>query len=138
LRTHKCLFTAASCLTPVCLHCRYGIYKVQAVGQTDLDNDITVRELHLTDSVTSTSRRIMHYHYHAWPDHGVPESTGPLRRLSHLLRRTKLEGIPVVHCSAGIFSPPANVLTVTLPRLRGSLVGRLVLPLMRAGLPGHP
>jgi len=80
----------------------YGIYRVQAASQTELDNDITVRELHLSDGVSGESRRIMHYHYHAWPDHGVPESTEPLRRLSQLLRRTKMEGSPVVHCSAGI------------------------------------
>lgn len=76
---------------------------MQAASQTELDNDITVRELHLSDGVSGESRRIMHYHYHAWPDHGVPESTEPLRRLSQLLRRTKMEGSPVVHCSAGTY-----------------------------------
>ena len=84
--------------------CRYGIYRVRSVAQTELDNDITMRELHLTDSVTGETRRVMHYLYHAWPDHGVPESTEPLRRLSQLLRRTRMEGSPVVHCSAGAVS----------------------------------
>jgi len=101
------------------------MYKVQAVGQTELDNDITVRELLLTDSVTGTRRRIMHYHYHAWPDHGVPESTEPLRRLSQLLRRTKMEGSPVVHCSAGTLPHPCGCLicvcTMTSFRLARSI-----------------
>lgn len=43
----------------------------------------------------------MHYHYHTWPDHGVPDYTDPIRVLSRLLRSTKIEGPPIVHCSAG-------------------------------------
>ena len=69
--------------------------------QTELDNDITARELLLTHDATGDVHKILHYHYHAWPDHGVPSTTEPLRRLSQLLRTTRTEGVPIVHCSAG-------------------------------------
>ncbi|PSC69772.1 Meiotically up-regulated 66 [Micractinium conductrix] len=46
---------------------------------------------------------LQHYHYTAWPDHGVPTSPEPLLRLCGELRRSGAHGAPiVVHCSAGI------------------------------------
>ena len=46
----------------------------------------------------------MHYHYHAWPDHGIPAAATSLRRLCDTLESApKQRGIgpPIVHCSAG-------------------------------------
>ena len=49
------------------------------------------------------SRRVCHFHYHAWPDHGVPSTTQPLRDLLAAVRglQAPAAGPPVVHCSAG-------------------------------------
>ena len=68
----------------------------------ELDEDITMRCLTLTRTASGgnaancsaggqqrEARPVCHYQYHAWPDHGIPETTRPLRRLAHLLvRRT--------------------------------------------------
>jgi protein tyrosine phosphatase len=52
-----------------------------------------------------------HYHYTAWPDHGVPQTAGPLLLLSYMLRSSgggdggsssSAESPVLVHCSAGI------------------------------------
>lgn len=74
---------------------------MMTVSQAELNSHVTSRELQLVHSKNGTVRRVMHYHYHTWPDHGVPEHTTPIRVLSRLLRSTKVEGPPVVHCSAG-------------------------------------
>lgn len=84
-----------------CFVSRYGQFEVKTVSRVELSQDITVRELRLTHQERQETRKVMHYHYHAWPDHGVPTATDPLRQLSALLRSTKGNGTPVVHCSAG-------------------------------------
>lgn len=44
--------------------------------------------------------RLVHYHYSAWPDHGVPASPQPLLRLCEELRAAVQHSGPVlVHCS---------------------------------------
>ncbi|KAI3426853.1 hypothetical protein D9Q98_006799 [Chlorella vulgaris] len=46
---------------------------------------------------------VQHFHYSAWPDHGVPTSPEPLLALCAELRRRGAHASPiVVHCSAGI------------------------------------
>lgn len=43
-----------------------------------------------------------HYHYHRWPDFGVPESTEPIRKLVRTLWQGQGQGgeqrTTVVHC----------------------------------------
>ena len=85
----------------MCSCCSFGGFLVRTIGQSELNTDVTTRELHLIHSEKGFTRRIMHYHYHTWPDHGVPESTAPIRMLSRVVRNTKLDGPPIVHCSAG-------------------------------------
>lgn len=89
--------------------CRYGRFSVATCSSVELDGDITVRELLVTDEDSSEERTVFHYHYHAWPDHGVPRTTAPLRRLSELLRTTKPDAAPVVHCSAGAAFPTPRI-----------------------------
>lgn len=49
--------------------------------------------------------RLQHYHYTAWPDHGVPPSPEPLLRLCEELRASGAHAAPVlVHCS-GAYCP---------------------------------
>jgi protein tyrosine phosphatase len=64
---------------------------------------------------------LQHFHYHTWPDHGVPEDSATLRRMCRELQRLRGgsggggggtlvvnggggggAGVPVLHCSAGI------------------------------------
>jgi hypothetical protein len=71
-------------------------------------------------------RKVTHFHYHAWPDHGVPSTTQPLRDLVAAVQKLHAlpHGPPVVHCSAG--PPPLPPAQLTLsPSVRELL---LVLP----------
>lgn len=43
--------------------------------------------------------QLSHYHYTAWPDHGVPRSPEPLLRLCAELREQAGDGPVLVHCS---------------------------------------
>ncbi|KAL4443249.1 hypothetical protein ABPG75_010986 [Micractinium tetrahymenae] len=65
------------------------------------------------------STTIQHYHYTAWPDHGVPPSPEPLLHLCAELRAAGAHAAPIlVHCSAGIGrSGVFCVLDITTRRL---------------------
>ncbi|KAK2820301.1 hypothetical protein Q5P01_023260 [Channa striata] len=66
----------------------------------------TLRDFVLKHKNTSDSRAVKHFHFTAWPDHGVPQSTGVLIQFRQLVRRhieREGTGAPtVVHCSAGV------------------------------------
>lgn len=68
--------------------------------------DWTLREFKLKHKHNSEERTLRHFHFTAWPDHGVPLDTDVLIRFRGLLRRhieTQTAGTPtVVHCSAGV------------------------------------
>ena len=52
--------------------------------------------------------QVVHFHYHAWPDHGVPSTTQPLRDLVGAVKGLEQPqaGPAVVHCSAGKLRTP--------------------------------
>ncbi|VDI44159.1 receptor-type tyrosine-protein phosphatase T [Mytilus galloprovincialis] len=57
----------------------------------------------LINSTNMQERKIHHFHFIQWPDHGVPDSI----KLVHFYRKVKdhkcnLKGPMVVHCSAGV------------------------------------
>ncbi|XP_077260377.1 tyrosine-protein phosphatase non-receptor type 11 isoform X6 [Temnothorax americanus] len=100
----------------------FGEWKVRAVARTSTA-DYTLREFLLqgTKSEFSESRRIYHYHFQAWPDHGVPSDPGCVLNFLHdvnarqesiaasLAPKEKDQekdepciGPILVHCSAGI------------------------------------
>ncbi|XP_029166645.1 tyrosine-protein phosphatase corkscrew isoform X2 [Nylanderia fulva] len=96
----------------------YGEWKVRAVSRTSTA-DYTLREFLLQGSKSnfSESRRIYHYHFQAWPDHGVPSDPGCVLNFLHDVNArqesiaTSLasnnQNVPcigpiLVHCSAGI------------------------------------
>lgn len=48
-------------------------------------------------------RIVTHYHYIAWPDHGVPRELGTLAGfLNEIIQEERKEGPIIVHCSAGV------------------------------------
>ena len=53
---------------------------------------------------SSTAREVLQYHFVSWPDHGVPDSVGPIMSLHHkVMSSWSKEGGPIlVHCSAGV------------------------------------
>ncbi|XP_069374139.1 receptor-type tyrosine-protein phosphatase H-like isoform X4 [Paralichthys olivaceus] len=66
----------------------------------------TLREFSLTNRNTLEERTVRHFHFTAWPDHGVPQGTKDLIQFRGLVRRhieRQGAGAPtVVHCSAGV------------------------------------
>ncbi|XP_058476426.1 receptor-type tyrosine-protein phosphatase H isoform X2 [Solea solea] len=66
----------------------------------------TLREFSVKHIDSSEERIVTHFHFTAWPDHGVPEGTIPLIQFRGLVRwhmEKEGAGAPtVVHCSAGV------------------------------------
>ncbi|XP_014483754.1 PREDICTED: tyrosine-protein phosphatase corkscrew-like isoform X2 [Dinoponera quadriceps] len=93
-------------------------WKVRAMSQTST-SDYTLREFLLQGSKPDFSepRRIYHYHFQAWPDHGVPSDPGCVLNFLHDVNArqesiaaslaSNNQNVPcigpiLVHCSAGI------------------------------------
>ena len=76
--------------------------------------------------------QVSHYHYHEWPDHGVPQFTRPTRDLVNMLEKTEARrSRVVVHCSAGVGRTGAFcTIHVILRRLKALQVGWSSLGLM--------
>ena len=65
--------------------------------------DCTLRVLRIFNSSTGDSHLLSHYHFHAWPDHGAPRSSGGIRAICAALSPVRASSTPIlVHCSAGI------------------------------------
>lgn len=64
-------------------HTLTGDIAVRLDRAREVDEDISHRAL--TVSRGGQARRVDHFQYHAWPDHGVPRTTRPLRALARLL-----------------------------------------------------
>ncbi|XP_014664861.1 PREDICTED: receptor-type tyrosine-protein phosphatase alpha-like [Priapulus caudatus] len=84
-----------------------GELEVSLMAREELP-DTTVRTFTIVKRCQrqSASHLVMHYHYHEWPDHGVPDDSGPLVDvIAHIredVRVKRMVGPWVVHCSAGI------------------------------------
>uniref|UniRef100_A0A3Q1AWF7 protein-tyrosine-phosphatase n=1 Tax=Amphiprion ocellaris TaxID=80972 RepID=A0A3Q1AWF7_AMPOC len=68
--------------------------------------DWTIRDFDIKNVKTAETRSIRHFHFTAWPDHGVPETTELLISFRHLVRehmnQYSRHSPTVVHCSAGV------------------------------------
>ncbi|CAM1308650.1 PTPN11 (predicted) [Pycnogonum litorale] len=68
--------------------------------------DYTLREFLVTKEGHLESRKVYHYHFQAWPDHGVPSDPGCVLNFLHdvNVRQDYITnaGPIIVHCSAGI------------------------------------
>lgn len=85
---------------------KYGKVAVQTISEkTTLD--YTLREFKVFyDKNENDSRIVYHYHFMAWPDHGVPSDPGCVLNFLHEVnckQDSLLDSGPIiVHCSAGI------------------------------------
>ncbi|KAM9302052.1 receptor-type tyrosine-protein phosphatase eta-like [Gastrophryne carolinensis] len=83
----------------------YGNLSVSMSNETSLP-DWTIRDLLVTDIRMKQSKQVRHFHFTAWPDHGVPNSTENLIRFRNLVREFTDTCPPtspiLVHCSAGV------------------------------------
>ncbi|MBN3325081.1 PTPRJ phosphatase, partial [Atractosteus spatula] len=68
--------------------------------------DWTIREFKIKNTKTAETRNLRHFHFTAWPDHGVPETTELLISFRHLVRehmdQFSRNSPTIVHCSAGV------------------------------------
>ncbi|XP_032594658.1 tyrosine-protein phosphatase corkscrew isoform X2 [Drosophila grimshawi] len=87
---------------------QFGYAKVQCIKENST-NDYTLREF-LFSWRDKPERRIYHYHFQVWPDHGVPADPGCVlnflqdvnTKQSSLSQAGEKPGPICVHCSAGI------------------------------------
>jgi protein tyrosine phosphatase len=64
---------------------------------------ITLKKIIDEKTQESESRKICHFQYKEWPDHGLPSSAATFRHLLHLVDAMHDRRGPIlVHCSAGI------------------------------------
>nr|XP_019957680.1 PREDICTED: receptor-type tyrosine-protein phosphatase eta-like [Paralichthys olivaceus] len=68
--------------------------------------DWTIREFDVKNLKTAETRSVRQFHFTAWPDHGVPQTTELLINFRHLVRehmdQYSRHSPTVVHCSAGV------------------------------------
>ncbi|KAM3608811.1 uncharacterized protein V6R79_005192 [Siganus canaliculatus] len=78
---------------------------VTTVSEIPLE-DWTIRDFDIKNVKTAETRSVRHFHFTAWPDHGVPETTELLISFRHLVRehmdQYSRHSPTVVHCSAGV------------------------------------
>lgn len=79
----------------------YGRLSVKTLSEKSCP-DFMLREFEVTDSKTSEKRTVCHYHFTAWPDHGVPSDPGCvlnfLQEVNVKQDQVQPTGPIVVHC----------------------------------------
>ncbi|XP_034153836.1 receptor-type tyrosine-protein phosphatase H isoform X2 [Pangasianodon hypophthalmus] len=85
--------------------CLYGNLRV-SVQSEQKESCWTRREFVVRNESTSEERGVTHFHFTAWPDHGVPKGTEELIQFRWIVRQHietfPFSGPTVVHCSAGV------------------------------------
>lgn len=86
-----------------------GDLEVRAIHGENICPGVEHRVLEVLDKSSSSSsastpvrRRIDHFRYSDWPDHGIPESHNSMLQISKLIHEHHPCSQVVVHCSAGI------------------------------------
>ncbi|XP_040565040.1 tyrosine-protein phosphatase non-receptor type 11 [Lepeophtheirus salmonis] len=83
----------------------YGCYQVSTIAEKS-SKHYTLREFHVSNG--HENRKVYHFHFQAWPDHGVPTDPGCVLNFLHdvnMMQESMHSLIPgpvIVHCSAGI------------------------------------
>ncbi|XP_059488410.1 tyrosine-protein phosphatase corkscrew-like isoform X3 [Neocloeon triangulifer] len=83
----------------------YGLVKVRNLCESS-NADYTLREFLVSREGVPEERKVFHFHFQAWPDHGVPSDPGCVLNFLHDVN-ARQSSIPdagpiLVHCSAGI------------------------------------
>ncbi|XP_078286526.1 receptor-type tyrosine-protein phosphatase H-like [Rhinoraja longicauda] len=84
--------------------CLYGDFAVNIISEEILP-EWTVRKFNVKKTRYSEARTVTQFHFTSWPDHGVPKTTEKLLQFQRLVRdhlNKNRDGLPVVHCSAGV------------------------------------
>uniref|UniRef100_A0A3B3XS88 protein-tyrosine-phosphatase n=1 Tax=Poecilia mexicana TaxID=48701 RepID=A0A3B3XS88_9TELE len=85
--------------------CAHGNLIVSKMSE-ERESNWVLREFKVKHMKDSEERTVKHFHFTAWPDHGVPQGTEVLIRFRGLVRKhIESEGSKaptVVHCSAGV------------------------------------
>uniref|UniRef100_A0A672GK65 protein-tyrosine-phosphatase n=1 Tax=Salarias fasciatus TaxID=181472 RepID=A0A672GK65_SALFA len=83
----------------------FGNITVTTTSDIPLE-DWTIKDFTIKNLKTAETRSVRHFHFTAWPDHGVPETTELLISFRHLVRehmnQYSRHSPTVVHCSAGV------------------------------------
>ncbi|XP_059391956.1 receptor-type tyrosine-protein phosphatase eta-like [Carassius carassius] len=83
----------------------YQNISVTTTSEIDLES-WTIRDLRIKNLKTAETRYVRQFHFTAWPDHGVPQTTEVLIDFRHLVRehmdQYSRHSPTVVHCSAGV------------------------------------
>ncbi|KAF7702231.1 hypothetical protein HF521_001514 [Silurus meridionalis] len=83
----------------------YNNILVTTTSEIELE-DWTIRDFRIKNVKTAETRDVRQFHFTAWPDHGVPETTEVLINFRHLVREHmdnfSRNAPAVVHCSAGV------------------------------------
>ncbi|XP_044137653.1 receptor-type tyrosine-protein phosphatase H [Bufo gargarizans] len=85
--------------------CTYGDITVTVTSETIL-SEWTIADFSIKHANEPGIKYVRHFHFTAWPDHGVPDSTSSIIQFRNLVREymdeRKNSGPTVVHCSAGV------------------------------------
>ncbi|XP_075045707.1 receptor-type tyrosine-protein phosphatase H [Mixophyes fleayi] len=85
--------------------CTYGDITVTVTSETIL-SEWTIRDFSVKNAKQQGIKYVRHFHFTAWPDHGVPDSTTSIIEFRNLVRehmdQQKSNGPTIVHCSAGV------------------------------------
>jgi len=82
----------------------YGNFEVEYVSQ-EQDPTYLVRTFQVKNKKNGQKRTLKHFHYIAWPDHGVPETAKEMLKFRSVVKdhhTADKAGQMVVHCSAGV------------------------------------
>ncbi|XP_055884636.1 uncharacterized protein LOC106052861 [Biomphalaria glabrata] len=78
----------------------FGDIKMRLVSSETL-TDYTIRHLEMTKK-NEVTHHLTQYHFHTWPDKGVPEAPWSLLNFIHRISTQTTAHHIVVHCSAGV------------------------------------
>ncbi|XP_016085817.1 receptor-type tyrosine-protein phosphatase eta-like [Sinocyclocheilus grahami] len=83
----------------------YQNISVTTTSEIELESWI-IRDFRIKNVKTAETRYVRQFHFTAWPDHGVPQTTEVLIDFRHLVRehmdQYSRHSPTVVHCSAGV------------------------------------
>ena len=80
----------------------HGLYRTQTVREDTNNTDFKVREILLwkldssssnPDDCDSEPRKVFHFHFQAWPDHGIPAEPGKFLEVNRISKYTYSKGL---------------------------------------------